>query len=535
MGARSRFETAITAEDETASGVKSADKRFKKLYENNNRYAAHSAKAVRSSGLGAVAEAFGQIEKAASRILGTKSVTATLGDRLGGIGKASRFASAEMEGAARSGSILKTAMTGVTLAGAGTVGVLAAAGVAAVKMVTSFSASGAQLGRLSASLGIATRDLQAFQGAAERAGVSKEASAGALGGIGSSIHGAVYGQNPEALAALNKLGIPIRRNPDGTVDILAMTLALADATSRIKDPYAQQHLASIFGYQEALPAMRQGSRVLGADMADMSRIRGIMSDSDVARGSRIQRNLVTFGQMGQGVNKELSGGMAAFGESGINGVVQGARRLGEGAGLFDRSVTNRFAPAVDRLAAASTMQAVGGGPSAGGSLASRIEHQESRGRQSAVSSKGALGVMQLMPETARAAAGRLGVPFDPNRLRTDEAYNRALGHEELRYLLRRYDGDEMLASAAYNAGPGAVDRWIAKFGDPRRGEISRQDFAAKIPYGETRDYVSKVGAAPQPAQRLIHEFRGLPTGTTVITRNEGTGDVAIGRAMPPGP
>jgi soluble lytic murein transglycosylase-like protein len=98
-------------------------------------------------------------------------------------------------------------------------------------------------------------------------------------------------------------------------------------------------------------------------------------------------------------------------------------------------------------------------------LVESVARVESSLRPEAVSPKGALGVMQLMPATARALAA------DPR----DTAQNIDAGARLLRELLIKYDGDVVKALSAYNAGAGAVDRY---HGMP--------------PYAETQDYVDKV-------------------------------------------
>ena len=115
-------------------------------------------------------------------------------------------------------------------------------------------------------------------------------------------------------------------------------------------------------------------------------------------------------------------------------------------------------------------------------LVDRVEQQESGGDQSAVSSAGAVGVMQVMPDTAPEAAKLAGVKWDPQAYRTDANYNRLLGIAYLSEMLRRYDGDVEKALAAYNAGPGSVENALATNGD---------NWLAALP-GETQDYVARI-------------------------------------------
>ena len=130
--------------------------------------------------------------------------------------------------------------------------------------------------------------------------------------------------------------------------------------------------------------------------------------------------------------------------------------------------------------------------------------QESGGDAAAVSPKGARGLMQLMPDTAREVAGELGLPYDEQRLTSDPAYNKALGSAYLGKMLDRYDGQHVLALAAYNAGPGKVDEWLKSNGDPRSGQIGMADWVRSIPYDETRNYtlgvLRRVREAQAPAR-----------------------------------
>src|SRR5215217_5372156 len=110
---------------------------------------------------------------------------------------------------------------------------------------------------------------------------------------------------------------------------------------------------------------------------------------------------------------------------------------------------------------------------------------------------GAKGLMQLMPETADYIAQKSGgTAFVQGDLATPQV-NIAYGSWYLRYLLDKYDGREALALAAYNAGQGNVDEWLAQVG--ARGEQFRA--ADHIPFPETRDYVKKVLAAREEYRR----------------------------------
>lgn len=118
--------------------------------------------------------------------------------------------------------------------------------------------------------------------------------------------------------------------------------------------------------------------------------------------------------------------------------------------------------------------------------------QESQFDREAQSPVGARGLMQLMPATAREVARKKGLAHQTDWLLTRPDHNIALGTTYLDQLIRRYDGSYPLALAAYNGGMGNVDKWIARYGDPRTGAIDMIDWIELIPFDETRNYVQRV-------------------------------------------
>ncbi|HVU00274.1 MAG TPA: transglycosylase SLT domain-containing protein [Polyangiaceae bacterium] len=115
-----------------------------------------------------------------------------------------------------------------------------------------------------------------------------------------------------------------------------------------------------------------------------------------------------------------------------------------------------------------------------------VMRQESAFRPDAVSPANAVGLLQLMPDTAEKAAREIGMPFETSSL-VLPGPNVRLGGYYLRRVFDRFGGSVPLAAAAYNAGPRAVSRWLAT------GENLPLDvFVARIPFAETRSYVARV-------------------------------------------
>ena len=126
------------------------------------------------------------------------------------------------------------------------------------------------------------------------------------------------------------------------------------------------------------------------------------------------------------------------------------------------------------------------------SLVLGVIRQESLFDPKATSPANARGLMQVLPGTARQVAQQDGLLYNNEAQLYQPAANIKLGQAYLARLLQRYDGFIPLAVAAYNAGPGNVDKWLVTMGDPRRDPYSWIDWVERIPFYETRNYVQRV-------------------------------------------
>lgn len=144
--------------------------------------------------------------------------------------------------------------------------------------------------------------------------------------------------------------------------------------------------------------------------------------------------------------------------------------------------------------------------------------------QTLTSPAGAMGIAQVLPATAEETAKKHGMQWDPQRFMSDASYNMQIGQLYHQDLTKKYGGNQALAVAAYNAGPGAVDDWIngtnkagknpalLRLGDPNKGDISSDQFIAGIPFSETRNYTMNVLSRAQslPPEAEISQIQKMP-------------------------
>jgi soluble lytic murein transglycosylase len=132
------------------------------------------------------------------------------------------------------------------------------------------------------------------------------------------------------------------------------------------------------------------------------------------------------------------------------------------------------------------------GPNVEKSVVFAIARQESMFNPGDVSPAQAYGLLQVTPDAGRYVCKRAGVGFDLARMKSDPAYNAALGAAELGGLMDDYRGSYIMTFAGYNAGRGSLKKWIERYGDPRDPRVDAVDWVELIPFSETRNYVQRV-------------------------------------------
>jgi len=169
-----------------------------------------------------------------------------------------------------------------------------------------------------------------------------------------------------------------------------------------------------------------------------------------------------------------------------------AARLAESIGWHDRAL--RAIGAAGEKQALTTLypapypdyvKSLSGQFSVGRELIYAVMRRESAFIRDIKSSAGAVGLMQLMPATAKQVGKQLGVKAPKWKL-IDSDLNIKLGVKYLNHLLKRFDGNMVLSTAAYNAGPTRVRRWMAN------KPIAADIWVETIPFDETRSYVKAV-------------------------------------------
>lgn len=138
------------------------------------------------------------------------------------------------------------------------------------------------------------------------------------------------------------------------------------------------------------------------------------------------------------------------------------------------------------------------------------------------SSAGAIGLMQLMPATGKKVAREIKLPYSGLDTLTDPQSNIRLGTTYLGQMAARYGGNQVLATAAYNAGPHRVDAWL-----PQVGDLDARVWIESIPFDETRGYVRRVLAAEIIFHwRMTGEVRRLSDEMLVVSAESKTEQVA---------
>src|SRR5581483_3516182 len=282
MAGNSKFNVDITAKNKTAEGVRAAKKEFEGLTKPVGILEQATGKFAKGSGLGDLVQGMGGLRKSVL-------------DAFGGMGDAA-------EAAGVLGGATAAAATGVGILGVA----LGAAAVGSVKFAGNIAGAATEIGRTSKLLGISTRDLQEFRGAAELNGVSAEAMTGALQNVGNTLNDARWGRNNQALQLMNQLGIRTHYTKDGLIDTKRAMLDIANALQRNTNPQTQEMIAKVFGADAALSMLRRGARAVQGDMAQYAASGAEFTDAQNNQSNQLSGSSTQLHNQWQGLKHDLA-------------------------------------------------------------------------------------------------------------------------------------------------------------------------------------------------------------------------------------
>lgn len=162
-------------------------------------------------------------------------------------------------------------------------------------LATGWGRAGQEISRTSSLVGISTRDLQAYRGAAKLAGLSSEDMSSGLQSLGDTFQGAMFGRAPEALAIMSAYGVSMHKLKDGSVDT---TRALSDVASMIQRNFAgggniegARKIAQAFGVESLLPMLMKGPEYIRQMVDEAQKIGFVMGPEQIKNAEQYAKNI----------------------------------------------------------------------------------------------------------------------------------------------------------------------------------------------------------------------------------------------------
>ncbi|HEV2366021.1 MAG TPA: phage tail tip lysozyme [Caulobacteraceae bacterium] len=257
-----RFQIDITARDRTSEALKSVNDNFAKI------------------GKGTALE---RVQRGFADIVGRSRAFGDVGRSLASLGASGTLASGGI-GEAAGGMAELAGAAGLAAGGA------VAAGAAVAKWEAAYSSAGASIGRVATVLGMSTTQLQQYEIAGHKFGVTTQAMDGALMNLGQTLQDAVAGRNQPALVLLTKLGVTIHRLPNGAIDAARAMNDLSKAMAR-QNPQTRNMIAQQFGLTGAINFLTASSKDQQKALDAAARSGAIRTQAEINQDQKLQASM----------------------------------------------------------------------------------------------------------------------------------------------------------------------------------------------------------------------------------------------------